>query len=496
MDQHEFARLRCEVAEPLPQPDATELRASGSQALDWLIHHSSTLADQAIGLTATRSMMEALLREPAPEVGAGFPQVLEEFAQKVAPYAFRTNHPRFLAFVPGAPTFLSVLGELLCAGVNFFAGVWLEAAGPSEVELVVLDWFKEFLRYPPEAAGLLTSGGSEANLTALVVARQRLSSPDRERAILYASEHRHWSVDRAARIMGLRPDQLRPLPVDESFRLQPSVFAQAVAEDRARGGHPWLLVANAGTTNTGTVDPLAELAAACRLEQVWLHVDAAYGWSAVLDATERPGLAGIERADSLTLDPHKWFGQTFEAGCILVRDGALLPQAFAQHPEYLQDVGAGEDEVNFADRGLALTRRFRALKIWLSLKVLGVAWFRRLIRHCCLLADLGEELLVRAGTFEILSKRQLSIVCFRFAPQVMPGRTRHRPEDLDLLNLELVEELRRTGRAFISSTRLHGRVALRFCFVNWRTRAADVEEVVALLSRLGAQLAASDARRG
>ncbi|HVS37350.1 MAG TPA: pyridoxal-dependent decarboxylase [Gemmataceae bacterium] len=430
--------------------------------------------------------MERLLREPPPETGRDFAAVLAEFAAKVAPFACRVNHPRFLAFIPGAPTFLSVLGDLLCAGTNFFAGVWLEASGPAQVELVVLDWFREFLAMPPGTMGVLTGGGSEANLTALVAAREPLSEEERSRAVLYVAEQRHWSVDRAAKIMGLRADQLRPVPSDDVFRLLPAALAACVVQDRLAGRRPWAVVANAGTTNTGAVDPLAALADLCAAEGLWLHVDAAYGWTAVLTPEGREELAGIGRADSVTLDPHKTLAQTFEAGCVLVRDGRLLRQAFTLRPEYMQDVAPADDEVNFADQGIALTRRFRALKIWLSLKVLGVGWHRALTERCRRLAEYAQALLERDGRFEILSPRRLSIVCFRYVPGGMVDETA-----LDHLNLDLIDAVRATGRAFLSSTRLRGRTAVRFCFVNWRTAAADVEEVVRLLGELGDELAGS-----
>jgi glutamate/tyrosine decarboxylase-like PLP-dependent enzyme len=404
----------------------------------------------------------------------------------VTPHAFRTSHPRFLAFIPSAPTFLSVLGELLCAGTNFFAGVWLEASGPTEVELIVLDWFKEFVGYPAEAGGILTGGGSEANLTSLLVARELLSDEDRQRAVLYVADQRHWSVDRAAKVIGLRPNQVRPVPADEGLRLHPAALAEAAGRDRSAGRLPWAVVANGGATNTGVVDPLAALADLCRAEGLWLHVDAAYGWAAALTAEGAAFLEGIGRADSLTLDPHKWFGQTFEAGCVLVREGRRLEETFAIRPEYMQDVEPAGDEVNFADRGLALTRRFRALKIWLSVKVLGVGWFRALVERCCRLADFAEALLRSTRGFEVLSGRQLSIVCFRYVPPGFQARGEGDEEQLDRLNMALLAALRATGRAFISSTRLRGRVALRFCFVNWRTTAGDVEEVVQLLAQLGA----------
>ena len=432
--------------------------------------------------------MEALLREPPPEAGRDFASVLAEFADKVAPHAVRVNHPRFLAFVPGAPTFLSVLGDLLCAGTNFFAGVWMEAAGPAQVELVVLDWFREFLDMPAGTMGILTGGGSEANLTALVAARENLPEEERPRAVLYVAEQRHWSIDRAAKIMGFRRDQVRSVPADASFRLTPDLLAKSILHDRRAGLRPWAVVANAGTVNTGAVDPLGPLADLCAEQGLWFHIDAAYGWTAVLTPEGREELAGVGRADSITLDPHKGLAQTFEAGCVLVRDGRLLRQAFMLRPEYLQDVEPADDEVNFADHGVALTRRFRALKIWLSLKVLGVGWHRALAERCRRLAEYGQALLEQAGCFEILSPRQLSIVCVRFVPASVSGSAAVDAAGLDRLNLALIDAVRASGRAFLSSTRLRERTAIRFCFINWRTTAADVEEVVCLLVALGLKI--------
>jgi glutamate/tyrosine decarboxylase-like PLP-dependent enzyme len=477
----DLGALRHRVAAPLPHPDLDALRALGEEVLARALHHHATLPEQPIGSPASRADMERLLREPPPEDGCDFTALLDDFAARVAPFACRVNHPRFLAFIPSAPSFLSVLGDWLCAATNFFAGVWLEASGPAMVELVVLDWFRTFLGLPDTTQGILTSGGSEANLTALVVAREPLDDDQRRRAVLYVADQRHWSVDRAARVMGLRPDQVRPVPADADLRLTPAALAHVVAADRNAGRHPWAVVANAGATNTGAVDPLGALADLCARERLWFHVDAAYGWAAALTPAGRALLAGIEQADSVTLDPHKWLAQAFEVGGLLVRDGARLRQAFTLRPEYMQDVLPGADEVNFADHGIALTRRFRALKVWLSLKALGIGWYRRLVEHTCDLALYSEALLRERG-FEVLSPARLSIVCFRLAP------AGHGEADLDRLNLALVDAVRATGRAFLSSTRLHERVAVRFCFINWRTSAADVEEVVELLAELGAKL--------
>jgi glutamate/tyrosine decarboxylase-like PLP-dependent enzyme len=488
MDQ-DAEHLRQACATPLFHPSLDWLREAGAAVTELLIKDYWELGERPVGRTAGRAAMESLLRQPPAENGQDVKEVLEEIQDKIIPHTLRPNHPRFLAFIPGAPSFVSILGDWLCASLNFFAGVWKEAPAATEVEIVVLDWFKEFLGYPAQARGILTSGGSEANLTALVVAREKLKHADRERAVLYASEQRHWSIDRAAKVIGLRAEQVRRVATGSDQRLAAGSVERAIAEDRRAGRLPWVVVANAGATNTGGVDPLPELAALCREQQLWLHVDGAYGWPAVLTDTGREELRGIDRADSLTLDPHKWFGQTFEAGCVLIREGKALAETFQLRPEYMQDVAPGEEEINFADHGIALTRRFRALKIWFSIKVLGVGWFRQLVNHCCHLAAYAQKLLENDGVFEILSPRQFSIVCFRFVPRAPDPKADAIMSDvdsLDALNLAICERALATGRLFLSTTRLEGRVALRLCFVNWRTTAADVEEVVRLLAEIGA----------
>jgi aromatic-L-amino-acid decarboxylase len=504
MSNPSLDELRQACASPPEHPTPEWMRNAGALTMNAMLDDFFQLGQQAIGVTGSRPEMERLLREPPPQDGMDFTQLLAEFHDKIVHHSFRASHPRFLAFIPGAPTFASILGDCLASNANLFAGVWKEASGAAQVEIVVLDWFKQILGYPPEAMGLLTGGGSEANLTALVVAREKLSYDDRSRAVLYASEQRHWSVDRAAKIIGMRPDQIRPLACDTDFRLNMDALHAAVAEDQRAGRLPWLVLANAGTTNTGSVDPLTPLADFCTDRRLWLHVDAAYGWPMALTEEGRTLLHGIERADSITLDPHKWFAQPFEAGCLLVRRGELLAKTFALRPEYMQDVVPNADEVNFCDLGIALTRRFRALKIWFSIKLLGIAWFRRLIEHDIALAEYAQGLLEQTGRFEITSRRKLSVVCFRYLPSpprgrgvggtIPPSPPRGRgaggegESSLDSLQLAIADELTRTGRAFLSTTRLHGKSTLRLCFVSWRTTAADVEEVVGLLREIGERL--------
>jgi glutamate/tyrosine decarboxylase-like PLP-dependent enzyme len=475
--------LRQELAEPLVHPAPEALREHAIQALDWLLQHWKSLPGEAVGKRATGAAMKALLDEEPPEKGLGFEQAFTDFQKHVATHAMRLNHPRFLAFIPSAPTLYSAIADFLVSGTNYFCGVWIEAAGAAQVERTVLGWFRRLLGMPNETRGIITTGGSEANLTGLVAAREVLGPSERDRAVLYLSEQRHGSMDRAARIMGLSQDRIRLIRTTPDFRMDTEDLAQSIRRDRERGFVPWVASANAGATNTGAIDPLQDIARICRSQSMWFHIDAAYGWSAILLPEGKKLLAGIDQADSTTLDPHKWFAQPFECGCVLVRNGKRLEDAFHIRPDYMQDVTGEPDEINFADHGLSLTRRFRALKIWLSVRTLGLAWFRNLVDRSCRLANLAQHLLESAGCFEIVCPRQLGIVCFRYRP----AERMLDAEELDALNLALVEDLRLSGRGFISSTKLNGHVALRFCFVNWRTTAADVEEIVNLLASLGKQ---------
>ncbi len=481
MPDPSFEHLRSACATPVVPHAPDWPREASLEALEAILCDYESLDKSPIGRTKSRPEMVRLLHEPPPEDARDFLHILSEFQSKVVGNSFRPSHPRFWAFIASAPTFASILAEFLAANANLFAGVWKEAAGAAEVELVVLDWFRHFLGLPTGTLGLLTGGGSEATLTALTTARETLSFDDRSRCVLYASEHRHWSVDRGAKIIGLRPDQIRSLPCDTDYRMQVDGLEHAITADLARGLLPWLVLANAGTTNTGSVDPLADIAAVCARHRLWLHVDAAYGWPMVLLEEGKRLFAGLEQADSITLDPHKWFAQPFEAGCLLVRRGELLAKTFTMRPEYMQDVIPREDEINFCDQGIALTRRFRALKIWMSVKLLGVGWYRRLIAHNCALARYAEALVRTAGCFEVTSAAKLSIVCFRYVPRDCAIGD----AELDTLQQAIAAELLASGLAFISTTRLHGRTTLRFCFVNWRTTAADVDEVVAAIASIG-----------
>ena len=472
------------MSEPWISPlefDLETMRAMAERVSDLVTTHLATLREQPVRSTLSRReakrLAGAIARE-APEEGVGFDAALAELAERVLPYHAREPHPRFLGYVPSIPTFPSVLGDWLATGYNFFAGVWPIASGPNEIELTVLDWFRQWLGVPNDAGGLLTSGGSTATMMAVVAARHARVGEDATllpRLTMYTSTQAHSAVVRAAWIAGIARANVRILPTDDAWRLGADAVREAVAADRAEGRIPFLVVASAGTTNTGAVDALPALADLCARESLWLHVDAAYGAFAAL-TSRRDLLHGIERADSIVLDPHKWLFVPFECGCLLARDPARLKAAFHIFPEYLKDVAPGDEEVNFADYGEQLTRYARALKVWLSVRTFGLGPLRAMIERGIRLAEYAEALVRREREMEVLAPAQLGIVCFRVHPPSVDDVA-----ELDALNERVNSAANAPGKFLISSTKVNGAFSLRVCTHNWRTTEADIDELIGLV---------------
>jgi len=453
------------------QPEA--MRQLGYRTVDFLV---DLLADpRAVPATRGASPREMARRIDAtqPAMAQDFESILDDLGRNVLPFASRCDHPGYFAFVPGSGTWPGALGDLIAGALNIYAGSWQESAGPSQVELVVLDWFKQWIGYPPQAAGVLVSGGSAANMTALACAREARLGAMSDRAVAYISDQAHSSMVRAARVLGFRPDQVRVLPVDDDFRMRPDTLVPAMAADRLAGRRPLFVAASAGSTNTGAVDPLSELAAVCRDENVWFHVDAAYGGFAALTERGRGWLSGIEPADSVTLDPHKWLYQPFECGSLLVRDGDLLRRAFEITPDYLKDAQAAAGEVNFADLSIQLTRMSRAVKLWVSLRYFGIDAFRATVDRCLDLVHQAQERIEASADLELLRPASLGILCFR--------RSFADTDDEDEIarrNAALVAAFAGTGLGLVSSTRLRGRYAIRLCVLNHGSGPDDIERVL------------------
>jgi aromatic-L-amino-acid decarboxylase len=452
--------------------DTEAMRRAGYATVDALV---ARLADPAAGPVLRRAEPERLrelLGGPAPEAPRDYGAVLARVVADVLPYASRTDHPGYFAFIPSFTTWPAALAELTAAAANPYCGAWMESAGAAQVELEVIGWFRSWLGMPESTAGLLVTGGSAANLTALLVAREAAGGPSAD-SVLYVSDQAHSSLARTARAMGLRSGQVRVLPTDDRWRLRPETVAAAVRADRQAGHVPFALCASAGSTNTGAVDPLAALAGVCAAERLWLHVDAAYGGFAALTPKGRAALAGIERADSVTLDPHKWLFQPMECGSVLIRDGARLARTFAIHPDYLDGNDArGDGEVNFADRGLQLSRGFRALKVWMSVQTFGLAAFRAAVQHGLDLAEYAQELVASRPALTLMAPAELGIVCFR---REVPGGDE---ADAERLGTALAAELERGGTALVSATRLAGRHAIRLCVLNPTSTKDDVRHVI------------------
>ena len=462
---------------PLPsnlELDDATMRRMGHRVADLVVDHLGSLRDQPAQQSLSRRETESLIGGPPSDEGREFDELVAFLCERVFPYHAREPHPHFMGYIPSSPTFPAVVGDWIAAGYNFFAGVWTVASGPNQIELTVLDWFRSWLGMPPGTSGLLTSGGSTATLTAVVAARHA-ADPGCEnspRLTLYTSEQAHSSVQRAAWIAGIPRANVRSVPTDDRYRLRPEALRKAIADDRSAGRIPFLVVASAGTTNTGAVDPLNEIADLCARERLWMHVDAAYAGFAALTGGGAAALDGLGRADSVTLDPHKWLFVPFECGCLLTRDPRKLEEAFSVHPEYLTDVRARDQDVNFADHGEQLTRSSHALKIWLSVQYFGLSEIREAVARGIHRAEYAERLFTTHRDFEILSPAQFGVVCFR----ARPAEVAH-AANLDALNERINARVNATGRFLISSTKLRGQFSLRLCTHVHRMTDADIDEV-------------------
>jgi aromatic-L-amino-acid decarboxylase len=467
-----------------------EMHALGVQALDLVIHHFETNRSNPVAVTLPRAETERMLRTAPPEEATPVSELVELLARDVFPNALKPDHPRFYAFVPSPTNFVSVVGDLLISGHNLFAGHWMAASAAGQIEINVIDWLNELVGFPTKmGGGILVSGGSMANLSAIAAARESKLGGPNESAVVYLSDQTHSSMAKGLRILGFRPEQKRTIATDDGFRLSIPALEAAVAADRAAGRLPFCVVANGGTTNTGAVDPLGPLADVCMRENMWLHVDGAYGAAAAITARGRAALAGLERADSITLDPHKWLFQPYELGCLLVRDSTTLQKAFRvedeDHADYLEDVTRWvKDDVNFYECGVQLTRSFKALKLWLSLRAFGLGEFRRAIESGFEMADHAERTLRAAGTWDVVTPSQMGVVTFRWRDA---SRT---DAEIDAITRATVDLMRADGYALVMSTSLRGRPVLRLCPINPATTAEEIEETISRLARFSVEVSA------
>ena len=451
----------------------------GQKALELVVERIESLPGENAWEGEFRQVLEDQMTEDPPEDGRPADEVIERAAREVLPFTLRNDHPRSFGFIPSSPTWPSVVADFMAAGYHINQCTWLVASGPSQLELVVIDWFRRWIGYPEGAGGLFTSGGSAASVDAFVAAREAAGHP--ERATVYMSDQSHSALSRAAMIVGVRRDRICMIPSDADFRIDMDLLARMVAADRDDGLTPIAVAANAGTVGTGAIDPLDELADFCAAEGLWLHVDAAYGGFAILTERGKRLLSGIERADSIGLDAHKWFFQPYEAGCLLVKDESTLTNAFAVRPDILQDTVWGSNHPNFSNLGLQLSRSVRALKVWMSIQTFGMAAFRCAIANGMELSARADEYVRASSLLEPLNSATLGIVCFR----VNPADGDLGEDVLDKVNRTILARMFWDDPAFMSSTLLHGTFALRMCIINHTTTWDDVRETLEAVERFG-----------
>ncbi len=464
------------------------------EALDWLFDRAMARPIQPEDYPASRRSFFGSSGEPAPMPGRGVPaeEVLRVFRERVAPMTFNAQHPRAFSYFTPPPLAMSVGGEVLAQWMQQGVDVW--HAGPigAFVEEEVTAWLRELVGLPAGSWGVLTSGGVMANLMALALAREvrlrALRNLDREPrgaaledVRVYASDQTHFSVARGLDVLGFPPETLHVLPSDERFRLQAAPVAEAIASDRAAGRTPLAISAVVGSTNTGSVDDVPALAALAADHGLWLHVDAAYGGAARLSARDAGRVPGLELADSVTVDPHKWFFQAYDIGALLVRRREDLLRTFSRSPEYYTSNQPEDEPLNWYEYSIEGTRRFRALKLWMSWQHLGAAGLGGLIEHNDDLAAYLADRIGVAPDFDLACPPELSIVCFRHLPE---GATAWTGEHLDAYQTALQRALEVDGTGWVSVTSLRGRAYLRAGVVNYLATRADVDALLAAFRRL------------
>lgn len=381
------------------------------------------------------------------------------------------DHPRYFARVPGPSSFAAVLGEWLATGFNTMAASWGGGSGPTTVELVVIEWFRELLGLPVGTEGVLSSGGSMANLIAFGAAREAIGP-----GIVYMTDQAHSSLSRGLKEMGFAKELLRVIKSDANYRMPIDALREAVNADKKQNLKPMMVVATAGTTNTGVIDPLDEIASICQENRMWFHVDGAYGAPAAMCESERVKFKGLERADSLAVDPHKWLFQPYDVGCTLVTRRGALERAYTMTPEYLRDVqGSSDDihgqEVDMRNRSLELSRRSRAIKIWMTMRTHGMNRIKTAISRGIELAEIAEKyILANSSVWELVTPAQLGVVTFAARTG---GKIEHEAA---------VKRLADDGFAAVSTTSLHSRSVLRLCTINPLTTEEDIRETI---DRLG-----------
>jgi glutamate/tyrosine decarboxylase-like PLP-dependent enzyme len=467
-----------------------ELRALSDQFAALTESYFASVSDRPVFPQTTGAALEAQLDAAPPAAGQPLSQLAAD-CQMIIDGSRHNGHPRFFGYVASPSTPPGAFADLLASALNASVTSWRSAPAATQIERTVIRWLGSLIGYDDDAQGLLTSGGSMANLTALLMAHRvkagsgvsqtGISGP---RMMIYASDQVHFSIVKAADILGLGKESVRLLPTSSEFSLDVTLLRDAVQSDLAKGLRPFCVVASAGTAATGAIDPLDELARVAEEFKLWFHIDGAYGAPAAMTGKRRARFSGLERADSVSLDPHKWLYTPLDCGCLLYRDATLARQAFVTEADYVKVHEQAElESFAFWDYGIELSRRFRSLKVWLTLKYYGTNRLAAAIADDIAMAEYMGQRVRDAKDLELLAPVELSICCFRYVPGEMRDRlTAARDSErqsleaeLNRLNERIMQRVQRGGEAYLSNAMLRGRFALRACIINFRTTHADID---------------------
>jgi aromatic-L-amino-acid/L-tryptophan decarboxylase len=461
-------------------PSAGQIRDWGNSAVQLVADYLSDLRDRKVYRHMTSAEIRDRLDPALPIKGSNFDTLLQVFREAIIPLSRQNAHPRMFGYVQSPGTALAAFADLLASTLNANLTAWRSAPAPVEIERLTIDWVRQILGFNSEAGGLFVSGGSIANLAAIAVARQTKGG-SLGKLCIYASTETHHSIAKAAALLGVDRENLRHIAVDESYKIRLDDLAAKITADIASGRQPFCVVANAGTVNTGAIDPLLEVREIADRHQLWMHVDGSYGAFALLAKSARTAFAGIEQADSVALDPHKWLYLPVDVGCVIYRNPDLARAAFAHEAEYTRVIGAeAEEAFAFWDYGPELSRRFRALKVWMLLKGVGLQSLGEAIESNLACARHLESLVRRSDDFEMAAPVELSIFCFRH----LPPQLRTKSKTIDAYNERLLIALQADGSSYLSNATLGGRFALRGCVLNYRTTLHDMEILLEDLRRV------------
>ncbi|MFD1645255.1 pyridoxal phosphate-dependent decarboxylase family protein [Haloarchaeobius litoreus] len=452
-----------------------------SATTDRVLEHIESLPDQPAANVRVDDRFEHL-REQVPEEPTPLAELLDLLFEDAIPYSINGPHPGNLSYIPSGGLFHAAVADLIANAINRYVGAWAGAPALARLEGNVVEWFCEMVGYPDGAFGLLTSGGSIANLVATITARRERLPDDFSDGMIYTSDQAHHSVTKAAVLAGFPRENVRLIPSDEDYRIRIDALEAAVEADRDAGKRPFLLVGSAGTTNTGAVDDLDELADLAACQDLWLHADAAYGGFFVLTDDGREQLAGLPRCDSITLDPHKGLFLPYGTGALLVRDGNSLERAHAVSADYMSEHRLAAGYVDFSQLGPELSRDFRGLRVWLPLRMHGVAPFRANLAEKLDLSRWVASELRDVNSVQVVADPQLSTLAFRVEPPGVTG------EPLDNLNRAVLERINQYGRVHLSATTVDGRFTPRVCVLSFRTHRKHVEQCVEDVERAVAEI--------